>query len=198
MWKKYFNPKFVDVQPWTPLEVYLNEFCFMNYCTLYATVEVGVATLNPAIPWKFKLPWAIPTSSGSGPRYFFPYPFLDLEFFYLVFCFSLWKFIKIYYFFKMRLRGESNPRPLVMSHTTKPLDQRGMSCQKADFNPWLPLRNKSIILLYTHIIERYSWLWIQYAINNERCLWPWGYYVAPIRVCGTEKYIASGPLYIFP
>ena len=42
-----------------------------------------------------------------------------------------------------------------------------------------------------HIIERYSWLWIQSAINNERCFWPWGYNAAPIRVCGTEKYIAT-------
>ena len=38
-----------------------------------------------------------PHTSKSGPRYFFPYPFLNLEFFYLFF-FSLWKFIKIYYF----------------------------------------------------------------------------------------------------
>ena len=43
-----------------------------------------------------------------------------------------------------------------------------------------------------HIIERYNSLWIQSVINNERCLWPWGYYAAPIRVCGTAKYIAPG------
>ena len=29
------------------------------------------------------------------------------------------------------------------------------------------------------------------AINSERCLWPRGYYAAPIRVCGTENYIAG-------
>ena len=38
-----------------------------------------------------------------------------------------------------------NPRPIIMSQATKPLDQRGMSCQKSDFNPWL---NKSIPLLW--------------------------------------------------
>ena len=27
MWKKYFNRKSVKIQPWTPLEVILNEFC---------------------------------------------------------------------------------------------------------------------------------------------------------------------------
>ena len=32
---------------------------------------------------------------------------------------------------------------------------------------------------------------IQSAINNERCLSPWGFYAVPIRVCGTEKYIAT-------
>ena len=36
--KKYFNQKSIEVQPWTPLEVILNEFCFNNYRTLYATV----------------------------------------------------------------------------------------------------------------------------------------------------------------
>ena len=31
---------------------------------------------------------------------------------------------------------DSNPRPISMSHCTKPHDQRGMSYQKLDFNPW--------------------------------------------------------------
>ena len=66
---------------------------------------------------------------------FFPYPSLNLEFFYLFFL-SLWIFIKIYYFLKMSLWGKLNPRPISMSQTTKPLDQRGMSCQKSHFNPW--------------------------------------------------------------
>ena len=30
------------------------------------------------------------------------------------------------------------------------------------------------------------------AIKSERCLWLRGYYAVPIRVCGTEKYIAAG------
>ena len=64
----------------------------------------------------------------------------------------------------------------------------------------LPPRNTPLkwgrysILLhyYIHIIERYSWLWIQSAINNERCQsltmrLLWGSYT----VCGTEKYIAA-------
>ena len=25
-----------------------------------------------------------------------------------------------------------------------------------------------------HIIDRYYWIWIQSAIDNERCLWLWG------------------------
>ena len=68
--------------------------------------------------------------------YFFPYPFLNLDFFFTYFYISLWKFIKIYYFFQMRMWGESNPRPIIISQTTKPLDQQGMSCQTSDFNPW--------------------------------------------------------------
>ena len=65
-------------------------------------------------------------------RDIFSLPFLDL--FKLIFISTL----KIYpnlLFFSMRLWGESNPRPIIMSQTTKPLDKRGMSCQKSDFNP---------------------------------------------------------------
>ena len=45
--------------------------------------------------------------------------------------------------FLEEIMRELNPRPVSMSHTTKPLDQRGISCQKSDF--------KSLILLYTHV-----------------------------------------------
>ena len=67
--------------------------------------------------------------------FFFPYPFLDLEFFYLFLYFTL-KIYQNLLFFQMRMRGESNPRPIIISQTTEPLDQRGMSCQTSDFNPW--------------------------------------------------------------
>ena len=70
----------------------------------------------------------------SGPRYFFSVSLFGLRIFFTFF-FTL-KIHQNLLFFKMRLWGESNPKPLVMSQTTKPLDQRGMSCQKSDFNPW--------------------------------------------------------------
>ena len=37
-----------------------------------------------------------------------------------------------------------------------------------------------------HIIDCYYWIWIQSAIDNERCLW----LEAPMQMLTTEKYIA--------
>ena len=66
----------------------------------------------------------------SRTRYF-SVPLFGLRFLYFT--------LKIYQnllFFQMRMWGESTPRPIIISHTTEPLDQRGMSCQTSDFNPW--------------------------------------------------------------
>ena len=79
----------------------------------------------------------IPVLGWTGQalgRYFFLYPFLDLEFFFYFF-FTL-KIYQNLLFFQMMLWGELNPRPIIITQTTKPLDQRGMSFQKSDFNPW--------------------------------------------------------------
>ena len=65
---------------------------------------------------------------------FFSVPFLDFEFFYLFLYFTL-KIYQNLLFFQMRMCGISNPRPIIISQTTEPLDQRGMSCQTSDFNP---------------------------------------------------------------
>ena len=66
---------------------------------------------------------------------FFPYPFLDYRIFLLILYFTL-KINQNLLFFQMRMWGESNPRPIIISQTTEPLDQQGMSCQTSDFNPW--------------------------------------------------------------
>ena len=63
-----------------------------------------------------------------GPHLRWSDLFFDSDFFFL----TVWKSSKMIW--KMRQQWDSNPRPIVMSQATKPLDQQGMSCQKPSFN----------------------------------------------------------------
>ena len=55
MCKIILSENLLGVQPWTPLEVILNGFCFRNYTVLhmlYATVaKVGVAKRSSYLLW---------------------------------------------------------------------------------------------------------------------------------------------------
>ena len=66
---------------------------------------------------------------------FFSVPLFGLRIFVLIFIFHFQIYQNLL-FFQMRMWGESNPRPIIISQTTELLDQQGMSCQTSDFNPW--------------------------------------------------------------
>ena len=75
------------------------------------------------------------SSSAPGPRYFFPVPLFGLRILLLI-LFTLTIF-QIYYFFKWGCeenRSQTNNHE--SNYRSVPLDQRGMSCQKSNFNPW--------------------------------------------------------------
>ena len=136
----------------------------------------------------------IPKTSTCPYAIFFSVPLFGLRNFLLIFIFHFENLSKFIIFSNEDVR---RIEPQTNNHKSNYRTTRPVRDELPDL-PILILDNLHGIsrwYYFLHIIERYSWLWIQSAINNERCLSPWGYYAVPIRVCGTEKYIdARTPL----